>query len=128
MQLYHTYHHNWHNSHHYHHHHHVHHNHHHHHHHDHHHHTQGLVCWMIDMLQKIVPKWGWSCVKSVDLLIVLVRDDDTIGVVECRWVIYCDCWCDTDYDENDCYDDDLFVWWWWWWLIVMMMGMSMIMM
>ena len=35
-----------------------------------------------------------------------------IGAVECKWVIECDCWYDTDDDDvdNDCcvidYDDD----------------------
>ena len=26
--------------------------------------------------------------------------DDDIGADECRWVIECDCWCDTDDDDD----------------------------
>ena len=32
---------------------------------------------------------------------------DYIGAIECRWVIECDCWYDTDDDDyDDNYDDD----------------------
>ena len=28
-------------------------------------------------------------------------DNNNIGAFECRWVIECDCWCDTDNDDDD---------------------------
>ena len=30
-------------------------------------------------------------------------DNDDIGAVDCRWVIRCDCWFDTDTEEWWCY-------------------------
>ena len=48
-----------------------------------------------------------TCFAFAGKIIVLPgNNEDDIGAVECRWVIECDCWCDTDVDDDYDSDDD----------------------
>ena len=48
----------------------------------------------------------WLSVLFIDVvgrkeLQMIGMIDDDIGAIDCRWEVDCDCWCDTDGDDND---------------------------
>ena len=45
--------------------------------------------------------WDVNSVVSLARIVVIVSEWVYIGAIKCKWVIECDCWCDTEEDDDD---------------------------